>query len=62
MTRVSALVAGSVFAVAQCAVAASWQGHAGNAQHTAIAPESAQSLTRILWKTPIDLDPQFENG
>jgi hypothetical protein len=62
MTRVSALVAGSVFAVAQCAVAASWQGHAGNAQHTAIAPESAQSLTRILWKTPIDLDPQIENG
>src|SRR6201996_3832861 len=41
---------------------AAWQGHAGNAQHTALAALPAQSLGRIHWKTPIDLDLQFRNG
>jgi hypothetical protein len=62
MPRVAALAVGLVFLMAQCALAASWQGHAGNAQHTAIASAPAQTLSRILWKTPIDLDPQIENG
>jgi len=54
--------AGLVLALAHPAVAAAWDGHAGNEQHTAIASAPAQTLGRILWKTPIDLDPQFVNG
>lgn len=53
--------AGLTVAVAQSAAAA-WQGHAGNAQHTALAAAPAQSLSRIHWKTPIDLDPQLRDG
>jgi len=44
------------------AAAAPWQGHGENAQHTAVAIPPAQNIDRILWKTPIDLDPQIENG
>jgi hypothetical protein len=62
MIRVLSLAAGLVFAIAACAAAAAWQGHAGNAQHTAIAAAPAQNLDRILWKTPIDLDPQIVGG
>ena len=51
-----------VFAFAQATAAAPWQGHGENAQHTAIAAPPAQNIDRILWKTPIDLDPQIENG
>src|SRR5271163_1294266 len=62
MFRVLSLAAVLAFAIAGCAAAASWQGHAGDAQHTAIAAAPAQNLSRILWKTPIDLDPQIVNG
>jgi len=62
MGRSVFLPAGLAFALAQGAAAASWQGHAGNAQHTAIATPPAQSISRIHWKTPIDLDPQIVNG
>ena len=37
-----------------------WFGYAGNAQHTAPAPAAAQNLTKILWSTPVDLDPQYD--
>ncbi len=36
-----------------------WRGHAGNSQHTAAAPASAQNLGAIRWQTPVDLDPQI---
>jgi len=64
MYRVVSLAAALTFAIAAAAAAAAaaWQGHAGNAQHTAIAATPAQNLSRILWKTPIDLDPQIQNG
>src|SRR5579859_3754168 len=45
--------------VSQDALAGPWQGHAGNAQHTAQAPAAAQNLTHIRWKTPIDIRPQL---
>jgi hypothetical protein len=54
--------AGLVFVFAQAAGAAPWQGHGENAQHTAVATHAAQNINRILWKTPIDLNPQIENG
>ena len=38
-----------------------WFGYAGNAQHTAPAPAAAQNLTKILWSTPVDLDPQYQD-
>jgi hypothetical protein len=46
----------------QAAAATRWQGLGGDAQHTAIAPAPAQTLNRILWTTPIDLDPQLNGG
>jgi hypothetical protein len=51
-----------VIILAHCADAATWQGHAGNAQHTAIAPVPAQNLKRIVWTRPIDLKPQLTGG
>lgn len=48
--------------VGQYAWAGAWQGHAGNAQHTAQAPAAAQNLAHIRWKTPIDLRPQLSGN
>jgi hypothetical protein len=62
MARVSSLITGIVIILAHCADAATWQRHAGNAQHTAIAPAPAQNLKRIAWTTPIDLKPQLTGG
>lgn len=36
-----------------------WPGYARDAQHSAVAPVAAQSLTRIRWQTPVDLAPQY---
>ncbi|HTT98767.1 MAG TPA: hypothetical protein VMF58_12010 [Rhizomicrobium sp.] len=38
--------------------APAWRGYAGNAQHTALAPATAQKLKKIRWHTPVDLHPQ----
>lgn len=38
-----------------------WPTHGGNAEHTAIGRVPAQRLTRIVWSTPMDLNPQY-NG
>jgi hypothetical protein len=62
MTRVLSLAAALALAIHGYAGAAAWQGHAGNAQHTAIAAAPARNLDRILWKTPIDLDRQLVGG
>jgi hypothetical protein len=62
MIRVSSFIIGTVIILAHCAGAATWQGHAGNAQHTAVAPAPAQNLKRIAWTTPIDLKPQLTGG
>ena len=45
--------------VAAWAAPPAWFGYAGNAQHTAAAPAAAQNLTKILWSTPVDLNPQY---
>jgi hypothetical protein len=37
---------------------AQWNGFAGNAQHTAVAAGGSQALNRIVWSTPVDLQPQ----
>jgi hypothetical protein len=39
----------------------SWNGYAHDPQHTAISPVPAQSYDTIRWKTPVDLNPQY-NG
>lgn len=36
-----------------------WSGHGHDAQHTAISSAAAQPLNRILWQTPVDLNPQL---
>ncbi len=39
-----------------------WGGYGGNAQHTAIASDASQPLNRILWSTPVDLQPQYSGS
>ncbi len=36
-----------------------WMGYGRNAQHDATAGVAAQSLTKILWQTPVDLNPPY---
>ncbi len=38
-----------------------WSGYAHDPQHDAIALVASQPLNRILWHTPVDLNPQY-NG
>jgi len=37
-----------------------WQGYANDPQHTAQSRVPSQPLTRIVWQTPVDLQPQFD--
>ncbi|HLX96118.1 MAG TPA: hypothetical protein VKU37_10285, partial [Verrucomicrobiae bacterium] len=39
-----------------------WSGYAHDPQHDAIAPVASQPLNRILWHTPVDLNPQYSGG
>ncbi len=39
-----------------------WQGYAGNAQHTAQSGVQSQALGRIVWQTPVDLQPQYSGN
>ncbi|HTM47239.1 MAG TPA: hypothetical protein VL285_01065 [Bryobacteraceae bacterium] len=58
----AAVLAGIWFAAAPCrgeGESGSWNGFAGNAQHTAQAPAKSQPLQRIRWQTPVDLNPQY---
>jgi hypothetical protein len=50
------------FAVGSSAIAGQWQGHAGNPQHTAQAPATAQKVAHVHWSTPIDTTAQIING
>ncbi len=52
----------AVFPLAACsrgALAATWDGYAGNAQHSALSGVASQPLDVVHWQTPVDLDPQF---
>jgi len=59
LKRIAQFAAVMLCLAGQTAAAPSWQGQAGNAQHTGIAPAAAQALGHIAWTTPIDLNPQF---
>src|SRR5215467_13269721 len=39
-----------------------WGGFAGNPQHTATSTVTAQELSRIRWKSPVDLHPQYSGN
>ena len=39
-----------------------WSDYAHDAQHSAISPAASQPLHRILWQTPVDLNPQYTGG
>jgi hypothetical protein len=39
-----------------------WRGFAGNAQHQALSAIASQPLQRILWSTPVDLNPPYRAG
>jgi hypothetical protein len=36
-----------------------WLGFGGDAQHTAVAQVATQELSRIVWRTAVDLAPQY---
>ncbi|HEY1092795.1 MAG TPA: hypothetical protein VGE47_16980 [Burkholderiaceae bacterium] len=45
------------------AAAAAWAGYAGNAQHQAQSNVVPQPLSRVVWRTPVDLAPPYRaNG
>jgi hypothetical protein len=39
-----------------------WNGYGHDAQHDAIASAPSQPLNRILWQTPVDLNPQYSGS
>ncbi len=39
-----------------------WSGYAGNPQHTALSSVPSQSLGRIVWQTPVDLQPPYSGN
>src|SRR4051812_40589867 len=41
------------------AAAQTWNGYAGDAQHTALSATASQPLDAIRWQTAVDLDPQL---
>ncbi len=36
-----------------------WSGHGHDAQHSGLSQVASQPLNRIVWQTPVDLDPQY---
>jgi hypothetical protein len=50
----------TVAASVPCSALAQWSGFGGDPQHSAIshAPVPMQSLNRVLWSTPVDLQPE----
>ncbi len=36
-----------------------WMSFGGNAQHEALSTVATQSFSRIVWKTPVDMAPQY---
>ena len=58
-------VIGGHFAVNKTAaqsISRPWSGHGHDAQHTAISSSASQPLNRILWQTPVDLNPQLSGN
>lgn len=39
-----------------------WLGFARNAQHSALSGIASLPLTRLIWSTPVDLAPPYNNG
>ena len=39
-----------------------WSGHAHDPQHTAMSQVAGAPLERILWQTPVDLQPQYSGN
>jgi len=39
-----------------------WSGYGHESQHDAIASVASQPLNRILWQTPVDLNPQYSGS
>src|SRR5258708_28411914 len=39
-----------------------WNSYGHDAQHDAIVPVASQPLDRILWQTPVDLNPQYNSN
>ena len=62
-TRRAVILAASLALSAPAAPASAtppvWSGYAGNAQHTALSAYGSQSLSGIVWHTPVDLYPQY---
>lgn len=62
--RKFALLASTALFAANSALAdqPEWRGYGGDEQHNAQSPVAAQNMNRIRWQTPVDLDPQRQEG
>jgi len=56
-----AAVMAATFSLVAPAIA-EWNGFAQNPQHTAQSPVASQALNRVIWSTPVDLDPQLSSN
>src|SRR5271168_3798832 len=61
VTLALAGVVGCATSLSQAPSDHQWSSFARDAQHTALSPwpTGAQLLNRVIWSTPVDLDPQF---
>src|SRR5262249_8639514 len=48
--------------LAPTAEAQSWQGYGRDPQHSALGSIASQLSQRVLWSTPVDEVPQYQNG
>jgi hypothetical protein len=54
--------AGAVLVVPPiAALGQAWLGFGGDPQHTALSQVASQPLSRIVWKTPVDVAPQYNS-
>ncbi|MEY2547064.1 MAG: hypothetical protein QOG48_2181 [Verrucomicrobiota bacterium] len=62
MLRWIVAVAVTSFAALTANAQTIWQGHARDAQHTAMSAVRSQPLSTIVWQTPVDLQPQYDGN
>jgi hypothetical protein len=62
LKRAAAVFVSGLSSLSLVSNAQTWNGYAGDAQHTALSPVASQPLQEIHWRTRVDLSPQLLGG